>query len=172
MDGIDLLVVMSTVGAIAFSWASFLISKRKIEEDEFEKMEQRILELMGRFKHVSSMRLEMLDRKIEEIKRVMREANDLYSSLVVKMTDIMKLKEEFMEERREKVEPPVEEVPAVEVVESKKEEKEEEEIEEDLSIEKKIVQMYDSGMSDIEIARKLGIGVGEVRLMLALFRRK
>ena len=169
MDGIDLLVVMSTVGAIAFSWASFLISKRKIEEDEFEKMEQRILELMGRFKHVSSMRLEMLDRKIEEIKRVMREANDLYSSLVVKMTDIMKLKEEFMEEKSEKVEPPVEEVPAVEVVESKKEE---EEIEEDLSIEKKIVQMYDSGMSDIEIARKLGIGVGEVRLMLALFRRK
>ncbi len=164
MDGIDLLVVMSTVGAIAFSWASFLISRRKIEEDEFEKMEQRILELMGRFKHVSSLRLEMLDRKIEEIKRVMREANDLYSSLVVKMTDIMKLKEEFMEEKSEKVEPP-----AVEVVESKNNN---EEIEEDLSIEKKIVQMYDSGMSDIEIARELGIGVGEVRLMLALFRRK
>ena len=160
MSGMDLLVVMSTVVAIAFSWASFLVSRKKVEDDEFEKMEQRILELMGRFKHVSSMRLEMLDRKIEEIKKVMREANDLYSSLVVKMTDLLKIKEELVEERKEEVEPPPQEPKVLE-----------REIEEDISIEKRIIQMHDSGMSDIEIARELGIGVGEVRLMLSLFRR-
>ncbi len=164
MDIFSLLIVMSTVGAVAFSWATFLVSSRKVEDEELERMEQRILELMGRFKHVSSMRLEMLDKKIEEIKRVMREANDIYSSLVVKMTDLMRLKEELLvEERKEEVvEPQVEEVKAEEPPQE----------EEEMSIEKRIISMYDEGMSDIEIARRLGIGVGEVRLMLSLFRRR
>ncbi len=168
MDVTSLLVIMATVGTLAFSWASFLISRRKVEDEEFEKMEQRILELMGRFKHVSSMRIEMLDRKINEIKRVMREANDIYSSLVVKMTDLMKLKEEvFVEEKQEEI------IPSVEKIDFRKEEKEEEiESEDDMGIEKKIVSMYDEGLSDIEIARKLGIGVGEVRLMISLFRKR
>ncbi len=164
MDIFSLLIVMSTVGAVAFSWATFLVSSRKVEDEELERMEQRILELMGRFKHVSSMRLEMLDKKIEEIKRVMREANDIYSSLVVKMTDLMRLKEELLvEERKEEVvEPRVEEVKVEEPPQE----------EEEMSIEKRIISMYDEGMSDIEIARRLGIGVGEVRLMLSLFRRR
>ncbi len=168
MDVTSLLVVMATVGTLAFSWASFLISRRKVEDEEFEKMEQRILELMGRFKHVSSMRIEMLDKKINEIKRVMREANDIYSSLVVKMTDLMKLKEEvFVEEKQEEI------IPSIEKIDFHKEEKEEEiESEDDMGIEKKIVSMYDEGLSDIEIARKLGIGVGEVRLMISLFRKR
>ncbi len=165
MDVSSFLIVISTVGALAFSWASFLMNKKKVEDEEFEMMEQRILELMGRFKHVSSMRIEMLDKKINEIKKVMREANDIYSSLVVKMTDIMKLKEEvFVEEKQEEIEPSGEKNP--------ESEEEMEEAEEDIGIEKKIVSMYDEGISDIEIARRLGIGVGEVRLMISLFRKK
>ena len=169
MDITSLLVIMATVGTLAFSWASFLMSRRKVEDEEFERMEQRILELMGRFKHVSSMRIEMLDRKINEIKRVMREANDIYSSLVVKMTDLMKLKEEvFVEEKQEEI------IPSAEELEFRDEERKEEimENDDDMGIEKKIVSMYDEGMSDIEIARKLGIGVGEVRLMISLFRKR
>lgn len=167
MDITGLLVVMATVGTLAFSWANFLMSRKKVEDEEFERMEQRILELMGRFKHVSSMRIEMLDKKINEIKRVMREANDIYSSLVVKMTDLMKLKEEvFVEEKQEEV------IPTPEDLTPKEEEKEEAIENEDMGIEKRIVSMYDEGLSDIEIARKLGIGVGEVRLMISLFRKR
>ena len=37
---------------------------------------------------------------------------------------------------------------------------------------KKILELYNKGMSNIEIAKKLGLGVGEVRLVIDLFNSK
>lgn len=37
---------------------------------------------------------------------------------------------------------------------------------------KKILELYSKGMSNIEIAKKLGLGVGEVRLVIDLFNSK
>lgn len=37
---------------------------------------------------------------------------------------------------------------------------------------KKILELYNQGMSNIEIAKKLGLGVGEVRLVIDLFNSK
>ncbi len=174
MDLVEILAVAGTVFAVVFSWSSFLLSLKEREEEEHlsEELERRILELMGRFKYVSSVRLKMLDKKIEEIRSVMKEANDVYSSLMVKLTDIAKMKEdlpevvgnipEIQEDRRE---------------EGKDEEKVEEvsdeiEMEDEMNLEKRIITMYDEGFSDVEIARKLGIGIGEVRLIISLFGRE
>ncbi len=166
MNIVDTLVVIGTVSAVVFSWASLLLSWKERDRDEmlYDELEGRILELMGKFKHVSSVRLEMLDRKIEEIKKVMREANDVYSSLMVKLTDIAKLKEELPEVVENISENP-----------ERPEDSEREEsvqLEEDGNLEKRIVNMYDEGFSDVEIARRLGIGVGEVRLIISLFGRE
>ncbi len=185
MDFVSFFAVLATVATVVFSWASYLLSLKEANEDELEGAEQRILELMGRFKHVSGVRLEMLEKKIEEIKRVVREANDVYASLVTKMTDLLKVKEEMLPAVAEelKVETAEKGKPkSQEIAEEKAEEKTKtpdvvENVETDdfeditTSVEKRILMMHDEGFSDIEIAKKLGIGVGEVRLMISLFRR-
>ncbi len=161
MNFLELFVFIGTVSAVVFSWTSFLLSVREKEENvEGEEAEKRILELMGKFKHMSSIRLELLDRKIEEMRKLIKEASDVYSSLMVRISEIMKMKEELGE---------VETVSAVE--ESKEEEIEEKGYEEDVGIEKKIMNMYDEGFDEVEIAKRLGIGVGEVRLIISLFRK-
>ncbi|MBQ7077421.1 MAG: hypothetical protein IJM91_04765 [Lachnospiraceae bacterium] len=48
-------------------------------------------------------------------------------------------------------------------------------VEDDLTDEEKnhndlILEAYKSGMSEVDIARKLGLGIGEVRLVLGLYR--
>jgi DNA-binding NarL/FixJ family response regulator len=55
--------------------------------------------------------------------------------------------------------------------EQKTQKEPEDDTEKDAGIEKKIVSMYDRGFSEIDIAKKLGVTVGEVRLILQLFKR-
>jgi len=184
MDPITFFVVAGTIATVTFSWANFLMNNKLKKEEDLDETEQRILELMGRFKYVSNLRLEMLDKKIEEIKRVIREANEVYSTLTVKITDLMKLKDNFMNIEEEISENHDEFPKGVDFSEHKEFKKEKEyydlgveEIEEDKievtesNVEKRILSLYDEGYTDVEIAKKLGIGVGEVQLMIGLFRR-
>lgn len=176
MDFVSFFTVIATVVTVAFSWASYLLRLKESGEEELEGAEQRILELMGRFKHVSNIRLEMLERKIGEIKKVIREANDVYSSLVIKMTDLMKIQEESGKSSEDETD--IVKVAPKKVSSQENEESSEEklrDIEEDeefssASVERRILMLHDEGFSEVEIAKKLGIGVGEVRLMIGLFR--
>ena len=176
MDSVSFFTVIATVVTVALSWASYLLRLKESGEEELEGAEQRILELMGRFKHVSNIRLEMLERKIEEIKKVIREANDVYSSLVIKMTDLMKIQEEYGKSSEDETD--IVKVAPKKVSSGENKGSSEEklrDIEEDeefssASVERRILMLHDEGFSDVEIAKKLGIGVGEVRLMISLFR--
>ncbi|MCD6449100.1 MAG: hypothetical protein J7L34_01150 [Thermotogaceae bacterium] len=181
MDPVTFFVIAGTIATVTFSWANFLMNTKLKKEEDLDEAEQRILELMGRFKYVSNLRLEMLDKKIDEIKKVIREANEVYSTLTVKITDLMRLKEDFINVEEElnsnsKVsgkEKEVKEIVDHESFEDKNTEILDEDKEEDIetNIEKKILSLHDEGYTDVEIAKKLGVGVGEVQLMIGLFRR-
>ena len=174
MDLLSFVVFMSTILTLAFSWGIFIVELRKREEEPspYDELESRILELMGRFKHLSAVRLELLDRKIKEIKDVVREANEVLAELMVKISDIEKLKEEVEKPARE--EDVMEESPPVSNTELKEEPKEEkkETVEEDMEVERKILKLHEKGLSDVEIAKRLNMGIGEVRLILDLFGKK
>jgi len=175
MDLLSFVVFMSTILTLAFSWGIFIVELRKREEEPspYDELESRILELMGRFKHLSAVRLELLDRKIKEIKDVVREANEVLAELMVKISDIEKLKEEVEKPAREE-EDVMEESPPVSNTELREEPKEEEEetVEEDMEVERKILKLHEKGLSDVEIAKRLNMGIGEVRLILDLFGKK
>ncbi|MCD6266809.1 MAG: hypothetical protein J7J14_00165 [Thermotogaceae bacterium] len=174
MDLLSFVVFMSTILTLAFSWGTFIVELRKREEEPspYDELESRILELMGRFKHLSAVRLELLDRKIKEVKDAVREANEVLAKLMVKISDIEKLKEEI--EKSVKEGRVVEESPAVSNTELKEEPKEEgeEAVEDDMEVERKILKLHEKGLSDVEIARRLNMGIGEVRLILNLFGKK
>ncbi len=177
MDLLSFVVFMSTILTLAFSWGIFIVELRKREEEPspYDELESRILELMGRFKHLSAVRLELLDRKMKEIKDAVREANEVLAELMVKMSDIEKLKEELEESMKE--EEKVVEEPStnsdMELKDKEKVEREEEEvIEEDVEVERKILKLHEKGLSDVEIAKRLNMGIGEVRLILDLFGRR
>jgi len=48
----------------------------------------------------------------------------------------------------------------------------EEAVEDDMEVERKILKLHEKGLSDVEIARRLNMGIGEVRLILNLFGKK
>ena len=175
MDLLSFVVFMSTILTLAFSWGIFIVELRKREEEPspYDELESRILELMGRFKHLSAVRLELLDRKIKEIKDVVREANEVLAELMVKISDIEKLKEEVEKPAREE-EDVMEKSPPVSNTELREEPKEEkkETVEEDMEVERKILKLHEKGLSDVEIAKRLNMGIGEVRLILDLFGKK
>lgn len=167
----DYVVLIATLGTVVFSWAHFLFSKNREDAAtlEREEIEERILELMGKFRYLSANRLEILERKTQELRELIKEANELIAKLSVKLSE---------------VELEVGKVATFSVVNSTEERKGEEEEEasgvrvenveeslEDANLERKIVVMHDRGLSEIDIAKNLGISVGEVRLILELFKR-
>lgn len=182
------------------SLASLLISvsillyfynfKRHLKEIEYPfEVEERILELLGKFKHVASIKLEMLEKKVGELKQITKEANDIYASLNVLIADINRLKNDLKdlpsieEEKR-----PIErnkQVESLKLKDKTKDVKEDDKTirkgkdsagnktelpESNESLERKILMLNEEGMNDLDIARKLGIGVGEVKLIVELFK--
>ncbi|ACM22358.1 MULTISPECIES: DUF6115 domain-containing protein [Thermotoga] len=162
MSFLDYLVVLSTLGTVVFSWTYLLLGRENGQRElDREEIEERIMELMGKFRYMSANRLELLERKTQEIRRLIAEANTAMSKLMVKMSEMERLELSKVEITEEKT-----------VREEQKTQKEpEDDTEKDAGIEKKIVSMYDRGFSEIDIAKKLGVTVGEVRLILQLFKR-
>ena len=162
MNFLDYLVVISTLGTVVFSWTYLLLGRENSQRElDREELEERIMELMGKFRYMSANRLELLERKTQEIRRLISEANTVMSKLMVKMSEMERLESSKTESTEKKI-----------VKEEQKTKKEfEDDTEKDFGIEKKIVSMYDRGFSEIDIAKKLGVTVGEVRLILQLFKR-
>lgn len=177
-DFFSWVVFLSTLGTVAFAWGLFLsnTAQRTPKQEEYEKFEERILELMGQFRHISSVRLQMLDKKIEELKKLIKEANTLYASLCTQET---KFVEKFSypvrmnESESNKVE-----LETTQFQTSNNDNDTQGQSEalradtNNTSIERKILLLYQEGKSEQDIARELSIGVGEVMLILSLFRHR
>jgi len=167
LDFLSWLVVLSTLATVAFAWGVFLSNLGRIPQksEEYEKLEDRILQLMGQFRHMSAIRLNMLDKKIEEMRKLIKEANSLYGKLCVQETKLVdktcecdsNVETELYDKEPESHEFEHEEAP---------------DSENNTSVERKILLLYQEGKTEQEIARSLGIGVGEVMLILSLFRHR
>lgn len=167
MDFLSWLVVLSTLATVAFAWGVFLSNLGRIPQksEEYEKLEDRILQLMGQFRHMSAIRLNMLDKKIEEMRKLIKEANSLYGKLCVQETKLVDKTCEWdsnVETKLHDKEPESHESEHEEAPDS----------ENNTSVERKILLLYQEGKTEQEIARSLGIGVGEVMLILSLFRHR
>ena len=138
---------------------------RRLQSDELMHVEERILELMGRFKKLADNKIDSLNTKVKQIKDLIREANNLLSALHVAISEA--------EQTFEKVsELPSNVTETLEASTERTEQLENAEREEEPSVEKQIMLLKAQGLSEVEIARTLGIGVGEVKLILELFGRK
>jgi len=183
-----------------FIFIYYLINfKKRLSEIEYPyEVEERILELLGKFKHVASIKLEMLEKKIEELRGLIKEANDMYAALNVSLADMSKVKDELKNDsvdissnpkdgkQMNESEQPSKAVENGETNDKRNEpvsksldeasknsnEKVDEFDEEDNgeSLERKILRLNDEGIKDLDIARRLGLGVGEVRLIIELFK--
>lgn len=159
---------------------------QRIRGDEIIAIEERVLELMGRFKQLADTKIKTLETKIEQLKSLIQQANNILSALNVLVSeaeqDFMRLEEalekvkadkndlQVMEEKTPRGLSPADGTAAEDVastsVESQKK------TEEEMGIEQRILLLNSQGFDEIAIARKLGIGVGEVRLILSLFSRR
>ncbi|MGJ8455375.1 DUF6115 domain-containing protein [Pseudothermotoga sp. U03pept] len=176
-DFFSWVVFLSSLGTVAFAWGLFLskMGRTSPKDEEYENFEERIVELMGQFRQISSVRLQMLDKKIEELRKLIKEANNLYASLCIQETKIAEKiassdepqsvvvdAEEYQEPAKMKKEAVIDkEEVVINSAESSSS-----------SVERKILLMYQEGKTEQEIARALGIGVGEVMLILSLFRHR
>lgn len=176
IDFFSWVVFLSTLGTIAFAWGLFLSNtvQRTPKQEEYEKFEERILELMGQFRHMSSTRLQMLDKKIEELRKLIKEANTLYASLCTQETKIAERFSQSVEATELSV---VEKSENTQIQvdnnnDNNRENQDEMTKTNNTSIERKILLLYQEGKSEQDIARELSIGVGEVMLILSLFRHR
>lgn len=175
-DFFSWVVFLSTLGTVAFAWGLFLsnTAQKTTKQEDYEKFEERILELMGQFRHTSSVRLQLLDKKIEELRKLIKEANTLYASLCTQearvverfscparmndseSTDVESENTKFQPTSNNNGAESQNEVAGTDT--------------NNTSIERKILLLYQEGKSEQDIAKELNIGVGEVMLILSLFR--
>ena len=183
-----------------FIFIYYLINfKKRLSEIEYPyEVEERILELLGKFKHVASIKLEMLEKKIEELRGLIKEANDMYAALNVSLADMSKVKDELKNDSvdissnsKDRKQMNESEQPSKAVENGETNDKQNEPVSKSLdeasknsnekvdefdeedngeSLERKILRLNDEGIKDLDIARRLGLGVGEVRLIIELFK--
>ncbi len=85
MDNVTLFLVMfATFGLlIAMGFLFIRGSKRKTEKlsTDVNEFETRVLDLIGRFQHISANRLQALENRIADFRNVLKESNEIYLSL-------------------------------------------------------------------------------------------
>src|SRR6056297_1249660 len=201
-DFIILAVTLLTlVIIIIFSLMFLKKSKKKNDELEIDLsvFEDRVLELISKFQHISATRLSAMENKIEQMNKVLREANEMYFKLSAILSDTTKAlseverKKDIPKDHQKMIEIPKQDtkIKLNQVAEQKQTDSVEVNIrpkeddhftfEEEFinppdlknsSLEHKIMNLSSEGLEGIEIAKKLGIGKGEVDLVLGLFKRK
>ncbi|WP_245530487.1 DUF6115 domain-containing protein [Pseudothermotoga thermarum] len=161
-------VFFGTLATVAFAWGVFLanLDKPSPNVEEYEKFEDRMLQLMGQFRHLSAVRLQMLEKKMDEMRKLIQQANSLYAVLSCQESKVLAknlgIEETFQKDQKQ------DEV--ISDIEEKVETNKETEKTQENSLEKKILLLYQEGKSEAQIAKELGIGIGEVMLILSLFR--
>ncbi|RDI91406.1 hypothetical protein Ob7_05706 [Thermosipho africanus Ob7] len=172
MGIIEWLVLISTISTLSFSWAVYLINlhnsknlPEKIKEDE-----ERLIQLMGRVRIFVDSKIEILEEKMKELNDLISQVNDLYSKLVLEVSEYqknIKTNSKTSYEEKKEVEANSENFEknlegTIEKRETKKTE---------LTREEQIIELYNQGIEEAEIAKKFGMGIGEVRLIIDLFHR-
>lgn len=77
-------VFFSTIGTVVLLWAFYILQNfsKKVEKTPLDEEEERLVELMGRVRIFVDSKLEQLDKKMEEVRDLIRDLNEQYVSLV------------------------------------------------------------------------------------------
>ncbi|MBT1248068.1 MULTISPECIES: DUF6115 domain-containing protein [unclassified Thermosipho (in: thermotogales)] len=163
MSFVEWLVLLSTIFSVSFAWGTYLVHlySTKNQPEKLKEDEERLIQLMGRAKTFVDSKLEILEQKMKEVNDLISEINDLYSKVLL---DMSQLKEKNRQKTQENI---IKEEKII--LEEKNEIKKEPKTEK--TMEEKIIELYNNGTSEAEIAKKFGIGIGEVRLIIDLFLR-
>jgi len=185
-------VVLITVAVLLVTFLAYLRSMKQQQASphlDISDLEERVLELVNRFQHISATRINTLELKIKEMNQLIQQANEYYMRLTSVISEAYKVETVLLERSRkkdlehlfEKPKPQKEETEnVVEYVSSPAAVKQEpfrpvppEKLDlQSSSIEHQILNLSSEGQSAEDIAETLQIGRGEVRLVLELFRRK
>ncbi|MBB6062182.1 chromosome segregation ATPase [Thermosipho japonicus] len=172
MGIIEWLVLISTISTLSFSWAVYLINlhnsknlPEKIKEDE-----ERLIQLMGRVRVFVDSKIEILEEKEKELNDLISQINDLYSKLVLEVSEYQKsIKTNSKTSYEEKKEVEANSENFENILEETKEKRETKKTE--MTREEQIIELYNQGVEEAEIAKRFGMGIGEVRLIIDLFHR-
>ncbi|WP_126992740.1 DUF6115 domain-containing protein [Thermosipho globiformans] len=174
MGIIEWLVLISTISTLSFSWAVYLINlhnsknlPEKIKEDE-----ERLIQLMGRVRVFVDSKIEILEEKMKELNELISQINDLYSKLVLEVSEYqknIKTNSKTSYEEKKKVEAEANSENFEKTLEGTIEKRETKKTE--MTREEQIIELYNQGIEESEIAKRFGMGIGEVRLIIDLFHR-
>jgi len=184
--GLTVLVAVEGIVLVLVVISLRKLWQQRIRGDELIAIEERVLELMGKFKQLADTKIKMLDMKIEQLKSLVQQANNVLSALNVLVSNaeqsFAQLEEALEEAQKQSVAAEILEeakrptsrdvAKTGKAVDSNSTDTRKRESEEELGVEKRILMLSSQGYDEITIARRLGIGVGEVRLILSLFSRK
>lgn len=185
------LIILSTVSTVIFAWATFLVQsfRSKNEKSDLDEDEERLVELMGKVRVFVDSKMELLDKKTEEVRKLLKELNEelvtisalsidknIGNSLNIdKPTQTTKNEvDKFVSEDGQKKDDIDSTLRNISSDQKSDEKNSRTSIEksEDGSIEERIFEMFLDGMEPVEIAKTLKMGVGEVSLIIDLMKRQ
>ncbi|HOJ93857.1 MAG TPA: hypothetical protein PK390_01340 [Fervidobacterium nodosum] len=189
MGILNWLVVFSAIGSLLLLWALFIVQtfNKKHEKSAIDEEEERLIELMGRVRVFVDSKIEQLDRKMDEVRELIKALNDQYiifSAMSLEKIDKTEGRKIEFEDNsvtfnNEKTRSSVDSKKNIEILENLYENSFEEkytsnnsENNDENNVEKRIYEMYLNGMEPIEIAKNLKMGVGEVQLIIDLMSRQ
>lgn len=185
------LIILSTVSTVIFAWATFLVQsfRSKNEKSDLDEDEERLVELMGKVRVFVDSKMELLDKKAEEVRMLLKQLNEQLITIsalsidknignslnIDKPTQTAKNEvDKYASEdgqRNDDIDSTLRNVSS----DQKSDEKNPRtsiEKSEDGSIEERIFEMFLDGMEPVEIAKTLKMGVGEVSLIIDLMKRQ
>ena len=191
------LIILSTVSTVIFAWATFLVQsfRSKNEKSDLDEDEERLVELMGKVRVFVDSKMELLDKKAEEVRMLLKQLNEQLITIsalsidknignslnidkptqVTQTTQTAKNEVEKYasedDQRNDDIDSTLRNVSS----DQKSDEKNSRtsiEKSEDGSIEERIFEMFLDGMEPVEIAKTLKMGVGEVSLIIDLMKRQ
>jgi len=183
------LLTVTVVLVMVFAYLRHMKTQQASPHLDISDLEERVLELVNRFQHISATRINTFEQKIKEMSVLIQHANESYMKLTSVISEAYKAESELLERSRKKEmetlfgklrSEKVESENVVEYIGSTVSEKREpfSPVPPDAvdlrtsSIEHQILNLSSEGQSAEDIADSLQIGRGEVQLVLELFRRK
>jgi len=192
---IDWFVILSVTSTLLFAWIVFIlqVQKSRYENVDLSEEEERLLELMGKVRVFVDSKLELLDKKLEEVREVIKALNDKYvefsallleseartsSSLANNVTTNITEAPNPVPSSKNEAEHPLLLVSDAQFQKDKQETSGIDFVNlaadnfETESFEDKVYKLYLNGLEPIDIAKRLGAGVGEVMLVIDLLKRQ
>jgi len=184
-------IILSTASTVIFAWATFLVQsfRSKNEKSDLDEDEERLVELMGKVRVFVDSKMELLDKKNEEVKKLLKELNEelitisalsmdknIGNSLNIdKSTQITKNEvDKLVSKGSQKNDDKDSALRNISGDQKSDEKNSRTSIEksENGGIEERIFEMFLNGMEPVEIAKTLKMGVGEVSLIIDLMKRQ